>query len=145
VSGAFATDGEPTPWVRRLAETPRAERARLLQDLVVGEFRSVMLLTDDEPLHLDESYVAQGLTSLGATEIEQRLESVIGRGIDAAQLLNNPTVTRLLDHLRSDVLAEFFAPAGPLATAAPAARVVDATRAREEALVGDLLADLYRP
>jgi len=66
------------------------------------------LMSAADALPLDASYFALGLTSLGAVEIQERLESTLGRRIDSASLFNNPTIENLLLHLRSQVLSEFF-------------------------------------
>lgn len=130
---------EPTPWMRRLAATALSERAALLEDLVLTEFRTALLMGPGDELPRDESYFAHGLTSLGATEIEQRLESVIGRPIDAASLLNNPTIDHLLTHLRDEVLGDQFPrSAGRSGDVVPPA-VLTTTRA----LVDDVLKSLY--
>ncbi|HEY8981169.1 MAG TPA: acyl carrier protein [Streptomyces sp.] len=131
---------EPTPWMRRLAATALSERAALLEGLVLTEFRTALLMGEDDELPRDESYFAHGLTSLGATEIEQRLEGVLGRPIDAASLLNNPTIDHLLTHLRDEVLADQFPrPAGRRAgDVVPSAAL---TTTRE--LVNDVLKSLY--
>ena len=83
----------------------------MLEALVVAEFRTSLLMSDTDALPLDESYFALGLTSLGAVEIQERLESILGRRIDSASLFNNPTIDHLMVHLRSQVLSEFFASA----------------------------------
>jgi hypothetical protein len=133
------TRADDTPWVRALAATALPERAAALEELVLHEFRTTLLMSDTDVLPYDESYFAHGLTSLGATEIEQRLQATLGRSIDAASLLNNPTIGHLLAHLRTDVLAEFFPTAEPQLR--PARRSGGAEVPR--ALVDDLLRDLY--
>ena len=97
-----------TVWVEALARAPLSERGAVLEALVVAEFRTWLLMSDADALPLDESYFALGLTSLGAVEIQERLESILGRRIDSASLFNNPTIDHLLTHLRTQVLAEFF-------------------------------------
>lgn len=129
-----------TPWVRRLAATAEPERAGLLEALVIGEFRAVLLLSPTQELPYDESYFEQGLTSLGATEIEQRLEATLGRAVDAANLLNNPTITHLMAHLRTEVLGDFFTV--PQQSAQPSTVGPD-TSAVARSLVEDLLKNMY--
>jgi acyl carrier protein len=130
-----------TPWVQRLAGIARPERPGLLEDLVLGEFRAAMLMPVEEAFPHDESYFALGLTSLGATEIEQRLEETLGRPINATSLLNNPTVATLLTYLQTDVLAEYF-PAASSPPDRPRPTSAD-TGGVTRAMVEDLLADLY--
>lgn len=133
------TPEDDTPWVRRLAGTALPERPALLEELVLREFRSALLMSETDVLPYDESYFAHGLTSLGATEIEQRLEATLGRPVDAASLLNHPTIGHLLGHLRTEVLAEFF----PAAEARPAPAAPPGGPQVPKALVDDLLKDLY--
>ena len=97
-----------TEWVEALARGPWSERGATLEALVVAEFRTWLLMSEADALPLDESYFALGLTSLGAVEIQERLESILGRRIDSASLFNTPTIDHLLTHLRSQVLSEFF-------------------------------------
>jgi hypothetical protein len=96
------------PWLTQLSETPLSERSRLLEALVAAEFRAWLLMSEADVLPLDESYFALGLTSLGAVEIQERLQSMIGRRIDSASLFNNPTIHHLLAFMRTEVLPEFF-------------------------------------
>ncbi|MFL6138099.1 MAG: acyl carrier protein [Frankiaceae bacterium] len=129
-----------TPWLRGLAVTPLSERTKLLEELVVGEFRSALLLTDGEELAWDENYFDRGLTSLGEVQIQQTLETELGRAIDITILMSNPTIGHLLAHLRAEVLGDLFAqptgqPAGETAEAHPAAV--------PKRLVDDVLKDLY--
>jgi acyl carrier protein len=127
-----------TPWVEQLSATALAERPGLLEAMVTGRFRETLLMTDDEPVPRDESYFALGLSSLGAVEIEQFLRATLGRPIDTAEILNNPTLGHLLAYLRAEVLPEFF-PADP--PPAPAATGED--DAYRRTLLDGLLSELY--
>ena len=142
----------PAPWLQQLSETPLSERAALLEALVSGEFKAWLLMTDAEELPLDESYFALGLTSLGATEIQERLQTMIGRRIDSASLFNNPTVRHLLTFMRMEVLPEFFvaSPALQGGWSTPQDVAADATTFSDERqspkdLVNDVLKDLLGP
>lgn len=131
-----------TDWVATLARAPLSERAALLEALVVTEFRAWLLMTDADALPLDESYFALGLTSLGAVEIQERLESILGRRIDSSSLFNNPTIGHLLLHLRSEVLSEFFQSPANRQAAEPGG---DERRHREKQLLADMLDELLAP
>ncbi|GHJ10402.1 hypothetical protein TPA0907_47690 [Micromonospora humidisoli] len=96
------------PWYQQLADTPLSERASALETLVVAEFKVWLLMGDADVFPLDESYFVLGLSSLGATEIQQRLVAGLGRPINAASLFNNPTAAHLLTYLRTEVLADLF-------------------------------------
>ncbi|MDG4765028.1 acyl carrier protein [Solwaraspora sp. WMMD406] len=139
-------------WYQKLADTPFSERASALEALVVAEFKTWLLMGDAETLPLDESYFELGLTSLGATEIQQLLVAGFGRPIDAVSLFNNPTVGHLLEYLRAEVLRELFVQGGaaPIhGTPAPAEQRYPGISTSSDAgvttkdLVDDILAKLY--
>jgi hypothetical protein len=129
-------------WVESLAQTPLSERGAFLEALVVAEFRTWLLMTDADALPLDESYFALGLTSLGAVEIQERLESILGRRIDSSSLFNNPTIDHLLLHLRNEVLSEFFQ-GRQKAVSGPAPSEGDDRRHRDKRLLASVLDQLY--
>jgi acyl carrier protein len=87
-----------------LSNLPRSDRRDALEDLVVAQFRDLLLITDDEELGLATSYFDLGLTSLRLTEIKQRLETALDIGIDATVLFNQPTIDDLVTHL-TDLLS----------------------------------------
>lgn len=137
------------PWLQQLIETPLSERAAKLEALVGTEFRAWLLMTDADELPLDESFFALGLTSLGATEIQERLQNMIGRRIDSASLFNNPTIRHLLTFMRLEVLPEFFT-ASPLVNGAPTQQDIAADepalsgeQQSQKDLLTDVLKDLY--
>lgn len=124
--------------MRALLDLPRAERREALEELVVGEFKTVLLMTDEDDLPMDESYFDLGLTSLTITDLKQRLEDIIGAELSADLLFNSPTVGRLLDHICTELLPDVFQPgAAPATTAAPPA---DATT---DAMLDEALKDLF--
>lgn len=137
-----APQSASTAWVETFARTPLSERAAVLEALVVSEFRAWLLMSEADALPLDESYFALGLTSLGAVEIQERLESILGRRIDSSSLFNNPTIDHLLLHLRSEVLSEFFQSTNARQAAAPGR---DERRHREKQLLADMLDELLAP
>ena len=137
-----------TVWVEALERAPLSERGATLEALVVAEFRTWLLMSEADALPLDESYFALGLTSLGAVEIQERLESILGRRIDSASLFNNPTIDHLLAHLRSQVLYEFFpGSAGdrhaPTSSSAAAEAETLERRHTQKQLLNSVLDELY--
>jgi acyl carrier protein len=94
----------------------------LLESVVVDEFKRVLLMPDDEELSLSDTFFELGLTSLGLTDVKQRLEDLLGRGISSTALFNSPTVEQLMDYLTGDVLADLFGSAPSLS--GPARSVV---------------------
>jgi aryl carrier-like protein len=137
-----------TVWVEALGRAPLSERGAMLEALVVAEFRAWLLMSDADALPLDESYFALGLTSLGAVEIQERLESILGRRIDSASLFNNPTIENLLLHVRSQVLSEFFPSPppgrhGPASTSETAEADTLARLHTQKQLLTSVLDELY--
>ena len=130
-----------SPWVERLAAAPYSERGRMLDALVVERFRAALLFGADEQVPRDISYFDLGLTSLGAVEIEQYLRATIGRPINTATVLNNPTLSHLIAYLRTELLREFF----PVASSGDdGGREAAAQNATRRALLDDLLGELYQ-
>lgn len=99
---------EPTPTIRWLQSLPRSDRRETVAELVVSEVKQSLLMDEQDELPLEVSYFDLGLTSLRLTEIRQRLEAMLGRGLDANLLFNNPTLARLLQHLAEDVLTDLL-------------------------------------
>jgi acyl carrier protein len=122
-----------SPAAARLLSLPPAERADELEVLVVAEFRRTLMMADEEPLPLDESFFDIGFTSLRIAEVRDALQDLLGCEISTNVLFNSPTVAQLLAYLRETALPEVFGAAEPAATSADP----------ERAVVDDVLADLY--
>lgn len=99
--------------IERLLELPLSERREGLEELVLTEFKTTLMMGDDEDLPFDMSYFELGFTSLRITEIKERLETQLGRRISTNVLFNSPTMERLISYLADEVLVDLF---GPLAT-----------------------------
>jgi acyl carrier protein len=94
--------------IERLQELPLSERREGLEELIVTEFRTTLMMADDEDLPFDMSYFELGFTSLRITEIKERLETQLGRRISTNALFNSPTMERLISYLVDEVLADLF-------------------------------------
>ncbi|MES9520380.1 acyl carrier protein [Streptomyces capoamus] len=128
-----------TPLVEQLRALPRPERRSRVEELARTEFRTALLMSEDEDVPLDQNYFDLGLTSLRVTEIKQRLEAQLGCAIDTAVLFAVPTLGRLVEYLQTEILPKLT---GEATAAQPkAASTVPAGR---KALVTDLLNDLYK-
>jgi len=99
--------------VHTLRALPRAERRDALEAVVVEEFKSTLLMPEDEDLPVDQSFFDLGFTSLRITEAKQRLETLLGQPISANVLFNSPTVDELVDYLIAEVLADVLAQSEP--------------------------------
>ncbi|HKN53679.1 MAG TPA: acyl carrier protein [Amycolatopsis sp.] len=95
--------------IDELRELPLSERREGLGDLVATEFRTTLMMADDEDLPLDVSFFELGFTSLRIIEIKERLETRLGRRISTNVLFNSPTMERLIDYLAGEVLEDLFA------------------------------------
>jgi acyl carrier protein len=99
--------------VRTLRALPRAERRDALEAVVVEEFKSTLLMPEDEDLPVDQSFFDLGFTSLRITEAKQRLETLFGQPISANVLFNSPTVDELVEYLIAEVLADVLEQSEP--------------------------------
>jgi aryl carrier-like protein len=96
------------PLSLELERLPLAERRDLLREAVHAEFRTVLFLSDADPVPEDEDYFSLGVTSIGLMEIKERLDARLGASISAAALFNHPTVEQFIGHLVDEVLADQF-------------------------------------
>jgi acyl carrier protein len=94
--------------IERLQELPLSERREGLEELIVTEFKTTLMMTDHEDLPFDMSYFELGFTSLRITEIKERLETQLGRRISTNVLFNSPTMERLISYLVDELLADLF-------------------------------------
>lgn len=94
--------------IERLRELPFSERRDELEELVVAEFKTTLMMTEDEDIPFDMSYFELGFTSLRITEIKERLEAQFGRSISTNVLFNSPTMESLISYLADEILADLF-------------------------------------
>jgi acyl carrier protein len=106
--GGESLGGRDALAIERLQELPLSERREGLEELVTAEFRTTLMMADDEDLPFDMSYFELGFTSLRIIEIKERLEMQLGRRISTNVLFNSPTVERLVSYLTDEVLADIF-------------------------------------
>src|SRR5215472_2049936 len=94
--------------IERLRELPLSERREGLEELVAAEFKTTLMMADDEDIPFDMSYFELGFTSLRITEIKERLVTQLGCGISTNVLFNSPTMESLISYLAEEVLADLF-------------------------------------
>ena len=94
--------------VEKPSALPRSERSEYLEDLVVAEFRDVLLMGGDEEFPIDQSYFSLGFTSLRIMEVKTRLEALLGCTLSTNVLFNKPTVENLLEYLADEVLGDLM-------------------------------------
>ncbi|MFJ9062223.1 MULTISPECIES: acyl carrier protein [unclassified Streptomyces] len=99
---------EQPPAVKELTSLPRSERSEFLEEVVVAEFRDVLLMGSGEDFPTDQSYFSMGFTSLRIMEVKARLETVFGCALSTNALFNSPTIEKLLEYLADEVLGDLI-------------------------------------
>ena len=94
--------------IERLQELPLSERREGLEELVVTEFRTTLMMTDEEDLPFDMSYFDLGFTSLRITEIKERLATSSAAGLAPTCCLTAQLWNVSYPHLADEVLADLF-------------------------------------
>lgn len=94
--------------IERLHGLPPSERREGLEEIVVTEFRTTLMMAEDEDLPPDMSFFELGFTSLGLTEIKERLETQLDCQVSTNAFFNSPTMERLVSYLADEVLADLF-------------------------------------
>lgn len=87
---------------------PLSERREALEELLVREFKTCLLMGEEEDFPYDGNFFDLGLTSLRVVELKQRLEALLDCEISTNVLFNSPNLERLLDHMVTDVLPGLF-------------------------------------
>ncbi|MFF5569113.1 acyl carrier protein [Streptomyces sp. NPDC012623] len=85
--------------MRELALMPVHERREIIEELVVRELKSALLMTDEEELPLEVGFFDLGLTSLKMSEVKTVLEQKLDCEIQTTVLFRRPTPEQLIDHL----------------------------------------------
>ncbi|WP_411105003.1 acyl carrier protein [Streptomyces sp. cmx-4-9] len=83
----------------RLRDLPETELFEEVEQIVLGVFRTALIMDETEEVPFDRSYFDLGLTSLGLSRIRKQLESLLDVPINANVLFNTPTIAELVDHL----------------------------------------------
>ena len=105
--------------IRRLAEFPASEQARVLFELVRSEMHAVLLKINPEstePALADRPFRELGLDSLGLIQLHARLDAATGLGLPVTVAFEYPTARLLAGFLRGRLLG---LPAGDLPEPAP--------------------------
>ncbi|WP_396230664.1 SDR family NAD(P)-dependent oxidoreductase [Frankia sp. ACN1ag] len=116
-SAAGAADGE-SPFLRRLAEAPDAQRADLVLALVRGTLATVLGHSDAAAATMDpqRGLLEMGLDSLTAVELRNRLHAATALRLPSTLAFDYPTPAALADHLLAALTPEAAALGGlPLA------------------------------
>jgi acyl carrier protein len=103
-----------------LADTPAAERPRLLQGFVQQQLAKVMGVSDPDQIDPGEPLFNMGLDSLMALELMVLLEKNLGITLTESLVFEHPTIEELVRYFLG-VLFPAQASASPAAAAAPVA------------------------
>jgi acyl carrier protein len=114
------TPAGPPPYVAVLADTPAAERPRLLQGFVQQQLAKVMGVSDPDQIDPGEPLFNLGLDSLMALELMVLLEKNLGITLTESLVFEHPTIEELVRYFLG-VLFPAQASASPAAAAAPVA------------------------
>ncbi|WP_408648001.1 type I polyketide synthase [Streptomyces buecherae] len=87
--------GAAEPWSRRIARTPADEREQLLLDLVREHVATVLGHGTPRAVEADTGFLEQGLDSLMAVELRNRLTAELGLRLPATLVFDYPTPTAL--------------------------------------------------
>jgi pimaricinolide synthase PimS1 len=88
----------------RLAGLSREDRARVLHELVLGQVADVLGHTTPDSLDAERGLLDQGIDSLTAVELRNRLGSAVGHPLPSTLIFDHPTVVALAGYLDSEVL-----------------------------------------
>jgi acyl transferase domain-containing protein/NADPH:quinone reductase-like Zn-dependent oxidoreductase len=89
--------------VERLPGLPEAEQNRLIMDLVRATAATVLGHSDPDAVEPDSGFLASGFDSLTVVEFRNRLTAATGLRLPATLLINHPTPTALVAHLRAQL------------------------------------------
>ncbi|MGF1429061.1 SDR family NAD(P)-dependent oxidoreductase, partial [Kitasatospora sp. LaBMicrA B282] len=101
---AAAGEGTGRALARRLVALPKADRGRVVLDLVRGHVAAV--LGHDSPARVDETqgFLDAGVDSLTAVELRNRLAAATGLTLPATLVFDYPTPAELARHIELEVL-----------------------------------------
>ncbi|WP_203023784.1 SDR family NAD(P)-dependent oxidoreductase, partial [Frankia sp. AgB1.9] len=115
---AAVDDGAPSTLAERLAVMTPAQRAALLNELVLTHVATVLGFVTATATAPDQSFRDVGFDSLTAIELRNRLASATGLRLPATLIFDYPTPATLAGHLNEKLTGT--AAVGRRATAAPA-------------------------
>nr|WRX36517.1 hypothetical protein [Cystobacterineae bacterium] len=101
---AASASSAPEKAERSFRGMSAAEARVALQELVRGNVANVLGFTDPGSLDAGRGFQEQGLDSLMAVQIRNRLQQNLGVKLSATLAFDHPTVDRLVKHLVTDVL-----------------------------------------
>ncbi|MGW0824747.1 type I polyketide synthase [Streptomyces sp. NPDC002845] len=102
-AGADRQDPEADSFAGRLAALSAQERQEELTRLVRTEVAAVLGYPDPADIDPDRVFKDLGFDSLTAVDLRNRLSEVTGLRLSVTLVFDHPTVTALVDHVRSEL------------------------------------------
>ncbi|MFD8863369.1 type I polyketide synthase [Streptomyces sp. NPDC059590] len=121
---------EVSSLVGRLAGMSRAERVRVLRDLVCQDTAQVLGHESAAQIQPGKPFHEQGLSSLGIVELRNRLSARTGLRMPANTLFDHPTPSALAGHLAAELAPAV--PPEPVPEAEPGTADLEAVLSRAE-------------
>src|SRR5438128_7037116 len=110
-TAAIDPTSEEAQAVRRIAEAPAEERVQLIGEYLQAQIAGVLGLATSE-LDLDQPLDTVGLDSLMASQLKNRVESVLGAQLPIVKFLEGPSINEFAAQLAEQVSTASLADQG---------------------------------
>jgi len=89
----------PAPWLARLEHVPPGNRERLLVSLLRAEVAGVLGWESADRVSVKQSMLDMGMDSLGAVELQSRLQKALGCDLPLTLAIDHPNVQSLAGYI----------------------------------------------
>ncbi len=102
-NSSAAVEESGAPLAQRLADTPAAEREKILIDVVRAQVASVLAHATPLAVDIEQTFKALGFDSLTGVELRNRLSVATGLRLTATLIFDYPTPKALAGHLLDEL------------------------------------------